>query len=85
MGLKLHHNIESVLVNLGKILAALIFFSLSVCEKNTWKLMHISETVGPRVTTFGKAMGVDDPKVDPEGQGHRSKGRVTRAEMVIFS
>ncbi len=38
MGLKLHHNIESVFVN----------------------------------------MDVDDPKVDPEGQGHRSKVKVTR-------
>ncbi len=35
--------------------------------------MRISETVGPRVTKFGKGIDVDDPKVDPEGQGHRSR------------
>ncbi len=51
---------------------------LSVCEKNAWKLIHISKTVGPRVTKFGKGMDVDDPKVDLEGQGYRSKVKVTR-------
>ena len=46
--------------------------------------MHISETVGPRVTKFGKGMDVDDPKVDPEGQGHRSKVKVTRSKNMTL-
>ncbi len=29
---------------------------------------------------FGQSMYVDDPKVDPEGQGHRSKVKVTRSK-----
>ena len=32
---------------------------------------------------FGQSMHVDDPKVDPKGQGHRSKVKVTRAQNVI--
>ena len=55
---------------------------LSVCEKNAWKLIHISETVRPRVTKFGKGMDVDDPKDDLEGQGHRSKVKVTKSKNI---
>ncbi len=32
---------------------------------------------------FGQIVDVDDPKVDPEGQGHRSKVTVTRSKNVI--
>ncbi len=38
---------------------------------------HISDTVWPRVTKFGKDMDVDDPKVYSEGQGHTSQIKVT--------
>ncbi len=33
---------------------------------------------------FGLGMVRDDPKVDLEGQGHRSKVKVTRSEIVIL-
>ena len=36
------------------------------------------------VTKFGQDMGVGDPKVDLEGQGHRSKVKVTRSKNVIL-
>ncbi len=32
---------------------------------------------------FGQSMDVDDPKADPEGQGHRSKVKATRSKNVI--
>ncbi len=32
---------------------------------------------------FDQHMEVDDPKVDLEGQGHRSKVKVTRSKSVI--
>ncbi len=42
---------------------------LSVClTKN-----HISATVQLRVLEFGQNIDVDEPNVDIEGQGHRSK------------
>ncbi len=62
---------------------ALMHHFLCVCEKNAWKLIHISETVGPRVTKFGKGMDVDDPNVDPEGQCQGSKVKVTRSKNII--
>ncbi len=33
---------------------------------------------------FGQNMDLDDPKVDLEGQGHRSKVKVTRSKNVIW-
>ncbi len=33
---------------------------------------------------FGQHMDVNDPKVDLEGQGHRSKVKVTRSKNVIL-
>ncbi len=32
----------------------------------------------------GQGMARDDPKVDLEGQGHRSKVKVTMSEIVIL-
>ena len=32
---------------------------------------------------FGQGMDVDDPNVDVEGQGHRSKVKVTRWKNII--
>ena len=34
---------------------------LSVCGKNAWKLIHISQTVRPRITKFGQNMEADNP------------------------
>ena len=56
---------------------------LSVCEKNDWILIHISETIQPRVTKFGQGMDFDDLIVDLEGQGDRSK--VTRSKKHDLS
>ncbi len=36
------------------------------------------------VTKFGQDMDVGDPKVDPDGQGHRSKVKVTRSQNVFL-
>ncbi len=58
---------------------ALMHRFLSVCGKNAWILIHISETVWPRVTKFGKGMEVDDPKIYPEGQGQGLKVKVTKS------
>ncbi len=57
---------------------------LSVCEKNDWILIHISETILPRVTRFGQGMDVNDLIVDREGQGDRSKVKVTRLKKTSF-
>ena len=32
---------------------------------------------------FGQNMDMDDPKVDLEGQGHRSKVKVTRSKNIF--
>ncbi len=37
-----------------------------------------------RGMTFGQIMDVDDPKVDLEGQAHRSNVKVTRSKNVIL-
>ena len=63
---------------------------LSVClsvrlwlYKNSWTIIHISKSSAPRVMKFGQIMDVHDAKVDLEGQGHRSKIKVTRSKNVI--
>ncbi len=33
---------------------------------------------------FSQSIDVDDPKVDPDGQGHRSKVKVTRSKNLIL-
>ena len=33
---------------------------------------------------FGQSMDVDDTKVDPDDQGHRSKDKVTKSKNVIW-
>ncbi len=33
---------------------------------------------------FGQSVGMDDPEIDSEGQGHRSKVKVTRPTNVIL-
>ncbi len=67
------------------------YASLSFCPslrlwlaKNSWTIIHISRTTAPRVMKFGQNMEVGDPKVDLEGQGHRSKIRVIRSKNVIL-
>ncbi len=62
-----------------------VFASLSVCDlikiqtrpKVTCQKNHISGTVPLRVTKLGQGMDVDDLEVYLEGQGHRSKVKVT--------
>ena len=48
--------------------------------------MHRFASVRPYVTgqKYGQGMTRDDPKVDLEGQGHRSKVKVTSSEIVIL-
>ena len=45
--------------------------------------IHISKSIARRIMKFGHIMDVDEPKVDLEGQGHRSKVKVTRSKNVI--
>ena len=33
---------------------------------------------------FGQNIDMDDPKVDPEGQGHRSEVKVTKPRNIIL-
>ena len=37
-----------------------------------WTIIHIAKGIVPRAMKFGQGMASDDPKVDLEGQGHRS-------------
>ena len=46
-------------------------------------VIHISKSIAPRVTKFGQSMNGDDPKVDFEGQDHRSKVKVTRSKTLF--
>ncbi len=48
-------------------------------EKN-----HISKSIVPRVMKFGRGIDLDDLMVYLEGQGHRSKAKVSRSKNVIF-
>ena len=57
-----------------------IAFCLSFCpwlDQNYWTITHISKSIAPRVMKCCQCMGVDDPEVDLEDQGHRSKVKVT--------
>ena len=47
------------------------------------KLIHISITIVASSMRFGQIMDFDDPKVDLEAQGHRSKVKVTRSKNMI--
>ncbi len=47
-------------------------------------IIHIAKSIAPRAMKFGQGMARDDPKVDLDGQGHRSKVKVTRSEIVIL-
>ncbi len=50
------------------------FLALSVClwlDQNYFTKIHISNCLAPRVMKFGESMGVDNPKVDLEGQCHK--------------
>ncbi len=58
-----------------------IAFCMSVCN---WTKIHISRTIAPRVMKFGLNMDVDELKVDPEGQCHRSKVKVTKVKIMIW-
>ncbi len=62
-----------------------IALRLSVCDWTEihWTIIHISKSIASRVMKFGQGMDVDDSKVDLEGQGHRSKVKVTRSKNVI--
>ena len=53
------------------------YASLSVCTRpKVEKIIHISISIVARGMKFGQNMDVDDPKVDLEGQGHRSKVKI---------
>ncbi len=58
----------------------------SVCDWTEiyWTIIHIAKNIAPRATKFGQGVARDDPKVDLEGQGHSSKVKVTRSEIVIL-
>ena len=47
-------------------------------------VIHISKSIAPRVTIFDQSMDGDDSKVDLEGQGHRSKVKVTKSKNIIL-
>ena len=53
-------------------------------DKNYWTIIHISGIVWVRVTKFGMAMDIDYIKVIYEGQGHRSKVKVTTSKKSVF-
>ncbi len=60
-----------------------IAFRLSVClwlDQNYWTIIHSSKSIASTVLKFGQVMGVADPEVDLEGQGHMSKVKVTRSK-----
>ncbi len=61
-----------------------ITFCMSVTLPKSLEKSHISGTVGLSVTKFSQGMDVDDPKVDLEGKGHRSKVKVTSFKYVIL-
>ncbi len=45
--------------------------------------IHIWGTAGHMALKFGQGMGINNLEVDVEGQGHRSKVKVTRSKNVI--
>ena len=51
---------------------------LYVCNQTK---IHISGTIAPRAIIFGQSMDVDDPKVDLEDRGQRSRSRVTGVQV----
>ncbi len=61
-----------------------IAFRLSVVTGPKFRMASISGTVILRVMKFGHNMDVDDPKVELEDQGHRSKVKVTRSKNGNF-
>ncbi len=56
-----------------------VFLSVPKVEK----IIHISISIAARGMKSCENMDVGDPKVDFEGQGHRSKVKVTRSKNVI--
>ncbi len=60
-----------------------IAFCLWLDQKYFTKI-HISKSIAPRAMELGQGMDVDDPKFDPEGQGHRSNVKVTGSKNVIW-
>ena len=58
----------------------------SICDWTEihWTIILIAKSIARRVVKFGQGMTRDDPKVDLEGQSHRSKVKVTRSEIVIL-
>ncbi len=56
---------------------------LDINYKNYWTIIHISKSIAPRFMKFGQGMDVDDAWVDLEGQGRRSKVKVTKLKNVI--
>ena len=53
-------------------------------DQNYRTIINISKSIAPRVLKFGQGMGVGDPEVDLEGQGHRSKVKVTRSKKCFL-
>ena len=52
-------------------------------DQNYWTIIHNSKSIAPRVLKFGQRIGMCDPEVYLEGQGQRSKVKVTRSKNVI--
>ena len=56
-----------------------LYVCLSVCDVTK---IHIPGTALHKVPKFGQSMDMDDLEVDLEGQGHRSKVKVTRLKNM---
>ncbi len=47
-------------------------------------IIHIAKSIAQRAMKFGQGMARDDSKVKVNLEGHRSKVKVTRSEIVIL-
>ncbi len=50
---------------------------MSLDQNSDLIIIHILKSIASRVLTFGRSMDVNDPKHDLDGQGGRSKVKVT--------
>ncbi len=63
-----------------KVIGQSLFF-MGLLDKNYWTIIYISETVRDRVTKFSMVMNIDGIWVKYEGQGHKSKVKVSLSKM----
>ena len=74
--------VQTGLITFHRVCLFLCFFQTSHGRHN----YHCSScSIGPRVMQFGMEVYLDNTKVDLEDQGHRSKVKVTRSKMYVFS